>query len=151
MITNTTLREILAANEKFILDTDEIVERTAESFPSKLDKTFVIYGVRRSGKTYILYHLYKKCADRALYIDFEDERLEGFETADFEKLKTAFFDWKPGCLDKKPVFFLDEVQNIKGWEKFCRRAVEKLKYSLEWCAWWVAHRMRTRCETRWVQ
>lgn len=28
-------------------------------------------------------------------------------------------------MNKKKYFFLDEVQNIKGWEKFCRRAVEK--------------------------
>jgi len=126
MITNVVLKEILVANEKFILaNTGEIVKRTAENFPDKLDKTFVIYGVRRSGKTYILYDLYKKCADRALYIDFEDERLDGFELSDFEKLKNVFFELKPDCLDKKPIFFLDEVQNIKGWEKFCRRLVER--------------------------
>lgn len=131
MITNTVLKEILVSNEKFILaDTGEIVKRDAGDFPDKLDKTFVIYGVRRSGKTYILYDLYKKCADRALYIDFEDERLDGFETADFEKLKNVFFELKPGCLDKKPVFFLDEVQNIEGWEKFCRRAVERENISV---------------------
>src|SRR3989338_10127684 len=131
MITNTVLKEILVSNEKFILaDAGEIVKRGVGSFPDKLDKTFVVYGVRRSGKTYILYDLYKKCADRALYIDFEDERLDGFEVADFEKLRNAFFELKPGCLDKKPVFFLDEVQNIKGWEKFCRRAVERENISV---------------------
>lgn len=131
MITNTLLKEILISNDKFILTaTGEIVKRTAENFPDKLDKAFVVYGVRRSGKTYILYDLYKKCADRALYIDFEDERLEGFETGDFEKLKNAFFELKPGCLDKRPVFFLDEVQNVKGWEKFCRRAVERENISV---------------------
>lgn len=131
MITNTLLKEILVSNDKFILaDTGEIVKRAATNFPDKLDKAFVVYGVRRSGKTYILYDLYKKCADCALYIDFEDERLEGFETSDFEKLKNAFFELKPGCLDKKPVFFLDEVQNVKGWEKFCRRAVERENISV---------------------
>ncbi|MBI4802493.1 MAG: ATP-binding protein [Elusimicrobia bacterium] len=131
MITNSVLKEILVSNEKFIMaDTGEIFKRAAGNFPDKLDKTFVIYGVRRSGKTYILYDLYKERADRALYIDFEDERLDGFETADFEKLKNAFFELKPGCLDKKPVFFLDEVQNVKGWEKFCRRAVERENISV---------------------
>lgn len=131
MITSTVLKEILASNEKFILaDTGKIVKRAAENFPDTLAKTFVIYGVRRSGKTYILYDLYKKCADRALYVDFEDERLEGFEPSDFEKLKNAFFELKPGSLEKTPVFFLDEVQNIKGWEKFCRRAVERENISV---------------------
>ncbi|MEI7481975.1 MAG: ATP-binding protein [Elusimicrobiota bacterium] len=126
MITNAVLKEILVANEKFILaNTGEIVKRTVENFPDNLDKAFVVYGVRRSGKTYILYDLYKKCSDRALYIDFEDERLDGFEASDFEKLKNVFFELKPNCLDKNPVFFLDEVQNVKGWEKFCRRVVER--------------------------
>ena len=31
---------------------------------------------------------------------------------------------------------------------FCRSAVAKLKYWLEWCAWWVAQISRTRWAIR---
>jgi len=98
-----------------------------------LNKVVILYGVRRSGKTYILYDLFKKYKDRALYIDFEDERLADFETKDFERLKEAFLELKPRLAganrgevkEKEMIFLFDEIQNIKGWERFCRRITER--------------------------
>lgn len=98
-----------------------------------LHKVVILYRVRRSGKTYILYDLFKKYTDRALYLDFKDERLADFETKDFERLKEAFLKLKP-CLaganqdeakEKEMIFLFDEIQNIKGWERFCRRITER--------------------------
>lgn len=63
--------------------------------------------------------------DTSLYIDFEDDRLLNFQPDEFEILKEAFLELNPGLLNRKKKFFLDEIQNIKDWEKFCRRAVEK--------------------------
>lgn len=125
MISRDILKEIITSNEEFILKKVEvIVEREGISFLKTLNKTVVFYGVRRSGKTFILYDLFRKYKDNSLYIDFEDERLSGFELSDFEALKNTFLELKPHLIGKEMVFLLDEVQNIAGWEKFCRRAVE---------------------------
>jgi len=51
--------------------------------------------------------------------------LLNFQANDFETLKDVFLELKPDLLNKKKRFLLDEIQNIKNWEKFCRRAVEK--------------------------
>ncbi|MDI6731530.1 MAG: ATP-binding protein, partial [Candidatus Margulisbacteria bacterium] len=65
--------------------------------------------------------------DRALYIDFEDERLGDFKQDDFQILQDAFWDLHPELTKKEAIYLLDEVQNVKGWEKFARRVAEKEK------------------------
>lgn len=121
-----TLKEIIVSNQEFIMkQVGKTVDREGISFPTALKKTVVFYGVRRSGKTFILFDIFKKCRDRSLYIDFEDERLTGFQLKDFEKLRESFLELNPHLSGKEIVFLLDEVQNIEGWERFCRRGVER--------------------------
>ena len=126
MISKNILRDIIVSNEEFILkQINKIVEREGLLFPQTLNKSVVLYGVRRSGKTFILFNLFKSNRERALYVDFEDERLLGFGLKDFEELKDVMLEMKPDLVEEELVFLLDEVQNIEGWERFCRRAVER--------------------------
>ena len=55
-----------------------------------------------------------------LYINFEDDRLYGFDVHDFDTILTVHKEM--GGHD--PILFLDEVQNIEGWEKFARRLAD---------------------------
>lgn len=126
------LKEIIIANKEFLKkEMPNIVERENVFLPAdKLNKVVILYGARRSGKTFVLFDLFKKYPEQSLYIDFEDERLSNFTVEDFETLKEAFDELSPHLLEKKKYFFLDEIQNVKGWEKFCRRAVEKENISV---------------------
>lgn len=127
MLSNEVLKETILSNEHFILkDLDYIVPREGISFSEDLKKVNVLYGVRRSGKTYILFHVFKNNKASSMYIDFEDERLAGFNLTDFEKLKDIFFEIKPELIGKKDsIFLFDEIHVVEGWEKFCRRLVER--------------------------
>lgn len=126
MISKSILKDIIISNEEFITkQVKKIVKRDNLSFPEKLKKAVILYGVRRSGKTHILFDLFKKHKDRSLYLDFEDERLTDFEVKDFEGLKDIFLELKPELIDKELIFLFDEIQNIKGWERYCRRVVER--------------------------
>jgi predicted AAA+ superfamily ATPase len=126
MIAKHILKEIIVSNEEFIFkQIGKIINREGVSFPEILNKTVVFYGVRRSGKTFILYDLFRRYRESSLYMDFEDERLSEFELKDFENLKDVILELKPHLIEKKLIFLLDEVQRIKGWERFCRRAVER--------------------------
>jgi len=128
MVSKELLKEIIISNEEFISrQVKKITKREGISFPETLNKVVILFGVRRSGKTYILFDLFKKYKDQALYIDFEDERLSNFELKDFEVLKEVFLELKPHLIDKELVFLFDEIQNIEGWEKYCRRIVERAK------------------------
>lgn len=122
MVSKELLKQIIIENKEFILHKIERIIPRQVYFP-KVKKVVVMYGVRRSGKTYLLYDIFRKNKERSLYIDFEDERLIDFEVGDFESLKEVFFELNPSV--EEPVFLFDEIQNIKGWEKFVRRICEK--------------------------
>lgn len=97
--------------------------------PSDIDKAVTVIGLRRVGKTYLLYQTIKKMLERGanikeiFYINFEDERIAGFSAKDFSKVIELFYKKNPNS--KKGYLFFDEIQNVDGWEKFVRRIVEK--------------------------
>ncbi|MFI3240816.1 MAG: ATP-binding protein, partial [Bacteroidales bacterium] len=55
-----------------------------------------------------------------LYINFEDERLVGMNAEDLNLLLEVHLE----LYNKRPILFLDEIQNIEGWEKFARRLAD---------------------------
>jgi len=87
---------------------------------------YVLVGVRRAGKSFILYQLIQDNLKNGipwsemLYLNFEDERLEKFETEDFNRILECFSELS----DKKPILFFDEMQNVNGWEEFARRLAD---------------------------
>ena len=91
----------------------------------------VLVGVRRSGKSYMLYHYIQQLLasgrkwDEMLYLNFEDERLENFGTEDFNLLLECHQE----MYGKRPMLFLDEIQNIDYWHKFARRMADA-KYTI---------------------
>ena len=91
----------------------------------------VLVGVRRSGKSYMLYHRIQQLLaeghkwDEMLYLNFEDERLGNFTANDFNLLLECHQE----MYGKRPMLFLDEIQNIDGWHKFSRRMADS-KYTI---------------------
>jgi len=122
------LKQVIIENRNFIAKiSGEFIKRECFRLPEQVKKVIIFHGVRRSGKTYLLYHLMRENQDNSLYIDFEDERLEGFSLDDFETLREAFYELFPGLIQEKVYFLFDEIQEVEGWEKFCRRMVEKTR------------------------
>ena len=127
MITKETIREIILDNRKEV-SKREIVRR---NFTFMDNACYVLIGVRRAGKSYILYQMIKDVLakghswDEIVYINFEDERLLEMQTEDLNKI----LEVHQMMTDKKPFLFLDEIQNISGWEKFARRLSEN-KYTV---------------------
>ena len=91
----------------------------------------VLVGVRRAGKSYILYgHIQDLIAkghtwDEIIYLNFEDERLGGMDLLDLNSI----LEVHGRVSDKRPMLFLDEIQNVEGWEKFARRVADN-KYKI---------------------
>ena len=87
---------------------------------------YVFVGIRRAGKSFLLYqHIQQLLAkgikwDELLYINFEDERLMNITADDLNLLLEIHWE----MYGKKPILFLDEIQNITGWEKFARRLAD---------------------------
>lgn len=87
---------------------------------------YVFVGIRRAGKSFLLYQRMQQLLtqgigwDEMLYINFEDERLVGMSAEDLNLLLEVHLE----MYGKKPILFLDEIQNIVGWEKFARRMAD---------------------------
>ncbi len=86
------------------------------------DLVVVISGLRRSGKSTVLNALRAKHASLQgrqadYYMDFDDDRLNQFTLADFQLLEEVFLE----MFGDQTVYYFDEIQNVKGWEKFVRR------------------------------
>jgi uncharacterized protein len=102
--------------------------------PAQVRKAFVFMGIRRSGKTWMLYQqmheLLKKGADQTqlLYINFEDDRLRPMISDNFQCLLEAYFTLYPQHTHQENIhFFFDEIHEIDGWEKFIRRLLDQEK------------------------
>ncbi len=84
---------------------------------------YVLVGIRQAGKSYLLYQRAKQLLasghdiQEMVYINFDDERLLGMTTDDFDLILQAYSSMYP----HKPILFFDEIQNIVGWEHFARR------------------------------
>ena len=107
----------------------KIIDRNAE-IPLNTNKIISIIGVRRSGKTFILFQTIKRLVDihkvpieRIVYINFEDERLE-ITKENLNQLVEAYKELYPDVSLEEVFFFFDEVKNIEGWEKFIRRVYD---------------------------
>ncbi|MCD4790799.1 MAG: ATP-binding protein [Bacteroidales bacterium] len=120
------IKEILTTWENDIINTKtfprEIYPVLEESMTDQLP--VVLCGVRRCGKTYLMYMLFKEF-EQGCYINFEDERLMGLTASDLEEIYMAYIGMKS---PKRPLMFLDEVQNVEGWEKFVSRLYAKVKF-----------------------
>lgn len=87
---------------------------------------YVFVGIRRAGKSFLLYQRMQQLLaqgvqwDEMLYINFEDERLVGMGLNDLNLLLEIHLE----MYATKPILFLDEIQNIVGWEKFARRMAD---------------------------
>ena len=116
------LKQILRDNQQEVVRYKiEPREFNFEAFPC-----CVLVGVRRSGKSYMLYQRIQQLLnegkqwDEMLYLNFEDERLENFTAEDFNHLLECHQE----MYGKRPMLFLDEIQNIDHWEKFARRMAD---------------------------
>lgn len=87
---------------------------------------YVFVGLRRAGKSYLMYqHIHSLLAaghsiEEILYFNFEDDRIDIFNVSELDLIKTCYEE----MYGHRPIFFLDEIQNIKGWEKFARRLAD---------------------------
>lgn len=116
-------------------DTAESVERELE-FPSASKMINVAIGIRRSGKTYLIYqkirHLVSQgiSLDQILFINFEDDRLLPMHQKELSQLLEAFYSLYPQNHDRECYLFLDEIQNVDDWPLVIRRFYDSKKVQI---------------------
>lgn len=79
----------------------------------------IITGIRRCGKSTLLLQLLKRDYQDAIYLNFDDIRLAGFETNDLTRLHRE--------IEKRGtnVLFFDEIQVVEEWEKYINQLLRE--------------------------
>lgn len=115
--------------KKLILENQQMVKelsfirRNVEFEPHSC---YVLVGLRRAGKSYMLYQRIHDLLQQGhsieeiLYFYFEDDRLADIQLSDLDLIKQAYEE----LFAHKPIFMLDEIQLVDGWEKFARRLAD---------------------------
>ena len=119
MIAKDIFKTIIKEGQE-LLESVELYERP---FNFEENGRYVLVGIRQAGKSYMLYQRAKQLLREGtdihniVYIDFDDERLLGFNASDFDSILQAYYSVR----SEKPILFFDEIQNVDGWEHFARR------------------------------
>lgn len=115
--------------ESFLQQDIGVEREVLSNFDKHKDNPYaiVISGLRRVGKSTLLLQIARKLYKEHsyYYINFEDERLLNFNTEHFQILLEVFME----NFGERKVIFMDEIQNINGWERFVRRLVDQ-KYKI---------------------
>lgn len=124
-----TLKQIMIDQKEIYLNNPLITrEYTLEN-----NVNYCFVGIRRTGKSYMMYQQIKQLeADgvpmsQIVYVNFEDERLLEMTSDDLNTILEIGLEISG--TDVKPYLFLDEIQNVNGWEKFVRRIAD-MKYRI---------------------
>jgi len=110
-------------------DLPELTRRDFDLEPVS-GKALALVGMRRVGKTFLCYQAMQALLesgmpkDNLLYLNFEDDRLYGFELGDCQTILDVFYAQRPGKKSERCAFFFDEIQNVPHWERFIRRLID---------------------------
>lgn len=124
-----TLKQIMVDQRDVYLDNPLIVRQ----YPLEENVNYCFVGIRRTGKSYMLYQQIKMLLNKGIslsqivYVNFEDERLLEMTSDDLNTILEIGMELSG--IENKPYLFLDEIQNVDGWEKFVRRIAD-MKYKV---------------------
>lgn len=112
----TTIKEVMPRDYDIPLDSKKIIS---------------LIGVRRSGKSSILFDLIKKLEqtilkENILYINFEDDRLFSLKLEQLDDLLESYYELYPSKREEKIYLFFDEIQAVPNWEIYIRRIYDTL-------------------------
>ena len=128
------LREVMS---QFYADgvPSDVVAR-AGRFPEVRNNATIVKGMRRTGKTYFTYLRMRELLasgipiERIVHVNFDDDRLAAMTASDLHWLVDLHAEMFPGAADQKCYYFLDELQDVKGWERFARRLIDSHRVQL---------------------
>ena len=124
-----TLKQIMIDQKEIYLNNTIITRQ----YLLEENVNYCFVGIRRTGKSYLMYQQIKQLESKGVplsqivYVNFEEERLLETKVTDLNTILEIGLEMSGSA--NKPYLFLDEIQNINGWEKFVRRIAD-MKYRI---------------------
>lgn len=123
------LKQIIIDQKEMYLDNPLI----SRDYNLEENVNYCFVGIRRTGKSYMMYQQIHNLmndgisSSQIVYVNFEDERLLEIGVDDLNTILEIGIEFSGS--KGKPYLFLDEIQNVDGWEKFVRRVAD-MKYRI---------------------
>ena len=120
MVLQSIIRQVVESQRENQLSRSAGLKREAlQDLPSLPSFALIVSGIRRCGKSTLLFQLLKEKYPDALYLNFEDIRLYEFEKKDFTRLDKVI------ALVGTKVLLFDEIQIVDGWERYIRQKLDE--------------------------
>ncbi len=121
MILQQTFASVIDTQKLGFLEKKTGVEREIlHKIPQATGFASIITGIRRCGKSTLQLQLKNTFfKEDGVFLNFEDPRLAGITTDDFERLYTEI------VARKSKILFFDEIQIVKGWEIFVNQLLRE--------------------------
>ncbi len=124
----STIKQIILRQQELISQI-QLIERDFLFEPAM---NYVLVGIRRAGKSFLLYQYIKQLIkeghsiEEILFINFEDERINEIKKDELNIIIDCYRE----LYAHQPIIFLDEIQNVEGWEHFARRLADEKYHTL---------------------
>jgi predicted AAA+ superfamily ATPase len=105
--------EIIRTNE------NDLKRESVFPLPVLSKHALIITGIRRCGKSTLLFQIISEKYPEAFFLNFDDNRLYGFENSDFSRLDEVISE------SGRRVLFFDELQEVEGWERYVRQKLDE--------------------------
>ncbi len=95
--------------------------------PTGTGKVIGLAGIRRAGKTFLFFDTIRRLMEQGVdrrsivYLNFEDDRLNPIRAEELDLVLRCLRELYPETMNQRVFLFLDEVQNVSGWERWVRR------------------------------
>lgn len=120
MIGIDVIRQTVEAQKENLLQKEKGLEREAlAGIPDLSSFALIVSGIRRCGKSTLLFQLLEKRYTQAFYLNFEDPRLYDFALKDFARIDQLITE--AGAR----VLLFDEIQIVTGWERYARQKLDE--------------------------
>jgi predicted AAA+ superfamily ATPase len=110
---------INAQRETFLKQDSGFIRDALSEIPVADSFATIITGIRRCGKSTLLLQLLRRNHQDAIYLNFDDIRLSGFEAGDLVRLHRE--------IERRGIkaLFFDEIQAVKGWETYINQLLRE--------------------------
>jgi len=114
LLSKLIIEQVIDSQKERLNQLETGLLREVSGYPALTSHALIVTGIRRCGKSTLLQQINKIINEPSIYLNFEDPRLAGFDTGDFNRFQEVVTSRKTECL------FFNEIQNTEKWENFVR-------------------------------
>lgn len=116
----SVIQQIVTEQQAFIKNRKGDLQRDIlQELPYIPTHALIISGIRRCGKSTLLYQLAKQKEVSIFFLNFEDVRLYNFQIDNFRVLDEVIKE------SGHKILFFDEIQIVEGWEMYVRQKLDQ--------------------------